>query len=101
MPCLPADLHCVQVQETLRYSPSDLNTPRAIQHFYSRLRVAARDVCPNPWTRDFGTSINPQVREARQCAAYALEQAVLTVNDVRLSAYHYAHIGSVPHMAGT
>lgn len=65
---------------TVRYARGDLATDSGAQALYRRLTIAADRVCPRVPSSRLAAGT-----EARQCREHALEQAVLQINNSRLT----------------
>ena len=71
-------------QRVVRYADLDLTHPAGAATLYSRLRVAARDVCD---------PVNPRDRSSVNCAETALARAVADVNAPALTDYYLGKTG--------
>jgi UrcA family protein len=70
----------------VRYDDLNLSTTAGVDRLYRRISAAARDVCPDIYSRD------PHVvLAAHQCQAAAISKAVSQVNNPRLAMLHAAH----------
>ena len=72
---------------TLRYSGTDLGTPQGVAGLYRRIRVAAATVC-----RPFDSAPLAEKQRWDICFNHAVAQAVLSVHNDNLSAYHWRQI---------
>lgn len=77
-------------QPTVRvqYSKQDLATRQGVRTLYSRLRIAARQVCPDWDARDLSRSV-----AARACYEAALADAVNQIREPRLTLVHTQRAG--------
>jgi len=75
--------------EAVQIYASELASGAGIVRVHDRLESAARDVCHDLDARDLGRHMR-----YRQCVAEALERAVRTIHDPRLTAYHQAKTGA-------
>ncbi len=69
----------------IRYRADSLSTDRGVWVLYRRLRLAAEDVCPAPFTGSHLVSESIQ-----QCRDHALAQAVNQIDNPRLAALYAA-----------
>jgi UrcA family protein len=67
----------------VRYDDLDLTKEAGIQRLYLRLKLAARQVCGSPDTRQ-----PADVRDRRRCVDQALGTAVTELGNARLTAVH-------------
>jgi UrcA family protein len=77
---------------TVRYDDLNLNSTEGVTDLYKRIQVAATEVCrpaegPQSVSRMHWTAWN-------SCFYHALADAVRTVHNDKLSAYHWQRIGS-------
>ena len=72
---------------TLKYHTTDLDTPEGVATFYRRIRGAAADVCGPLESRELA-------REQiwKDCLSHAVANAVHSVHNEALSAYHWERI---------
>jgi UrcA family protein len=71
----------------VRYDDLNLSTAQGTNALYRRIVRAARDVCPDPYSRDL------DVRAASdRCQAAAIAKAVRDVNSPQLAAVHASHV---------
>jgi UrcA family protein len=68
------------LKTTVRYAPSELATDSGAQALYRRLTMAADHVCPN-----FPSSSKFVSVEVRRCREHAVRQAVLQIDNPRLT----------------
>lgn len=66
---------------TVRYGDLNLSTDVGAKMLYSRISMAARQVCPSTDSRELA-----QLSAARACQRAAIERAVHSVNNPRLAA---------------
>ena len=71
---------------SVRYDDLNLSTTAGVDALYRRISAAARDVCPDIYSRD--TNI---VLAAQHCQAAAISKAVSQVNSPGLAMLHAAH----------
>lgn len=69
--------------ETVHFSDLDLSSPKDASRLYTRIRVAAENVCGDYDLRDY-----VDTREARQCENDAIHAAVAKVNRPMLTAIY-------------
>lgn len=92
-----ADVSGAYVQsysKAVKYSPAEVQTSEGAQALYSKLQVAAMDVC--------GASAPTRLYErwaVQQCAVDAVTKAVQDVNSPTLDAIHKLRRGSVEVVA--
>jgi UrcA family protein len=72
---------------TVRYSDLDLSTAAGATVLYHRISAAARQVCPDSYTRDLG-----MLAASQRCQADAIAQAVRELNNPQLAVVHAAHV---------
>jgi UrcA family protein len=72
---------------TVRYSDLDLATAAGASALYRRISVAARQVCPDSYTRDLG-----MLAASQRCQANAIAQAVRELNNPQVAAVHAVHV---------
>ena len=75
---------------TLRFSATDLGTPQGVAGLYRRIRGAAATVC-----RRFDSAPLDEKQRWDICVNHAVAQAVLSVHNDNLSAYHWRQIGGL------
>lgn len=75
---------------TLRFSAADLGTAQGVAGLYRRIRGAAETVC-----RRFDGAPLEEKQRWDLCVNHAVAQAVLSVHNGNLSAYHWRQIGGV------
>jgi UrcA family protein len=71
----------------VRYDDLNLSTPAGVNALYHRISVAARQVCPDVFSRDMGV-----VAAGERCQASAVAHAVRDVNNPQLALVHAAHV---------
>ena len=77
---------------TVRYHDLNLNTSEGVASLYSRIRHAADEVCSPLDSRD------PERKAIwRNCVSHAVAEAVNTVHNRNLSAYHLHRIRDWKH----
>lgn len=69
----------------VRYNDLNLATSAGVSALYQRIAHAARQVCPDPYTRDLA-----MVAAAESCQAEAIARAVSEVNNKQLALVHAA-----------
>jgi UrcA family protein len=72
---------------TLKYHSTDLETPQGIAGFYRQIRGAASTVCS-----PFDGAPLAQKQRWNECFNHAVASAVASVQNERLSAYHWHQI---------
>jgi len=77
---------------TVRYHDLNLNSPQGVASLYGRIRGAAEQVCRSMESRDL-----TRKAEWQQCFNHAVADAVRTVNNAPLSAYHWQRIRGWKH----
>jgi UrcA family protein len=78
--------------KTVQYHDLNLNSPEGIASLYERINAAALDVCKSaegPWRHGLKSWI-----EWDWCVNHAVANAVLSVRNDKLSAYHWQRIRS-------
>jgi UrcA family protein len=75
---------------TLQFSATDLGTAQGVADLYRRIRGAAATVC-----RQFDGAPLEEKQRWDICFNHAIAQAVLSVHNDNLSAYHWRQIGGV------
>ena len=78
---LDSDAPSVVVQ----YSEQSLATDDGVHALYRRITAAARQVCPDPWTRDLSRKAH-----AERCQNEAIARAIRQIDNSRLAALHAA-----------
>jgi UrcA family protein len=76
--------------KTVRYHDLNLNSPEGIASLYERIQAAALDVCKSaegPWRHGLESR-----NEWNQCVNHAVADAVRSVHNEKLSAYHWQQI---------
>lgn len=68
---------------SVRYDDLNLSTTAGVDTLYRRISAAARDVCPDIYSRDTHT-----VLAAQRCQAAAISRAVSQVNNPSLAMLH-------------
>ena len=71
---------------SVRYDDLNLSTSAGVNTLYRRISMAAREVCPDIYSRDPHVFV-----AARYCQAAAVTKAVSEVNNPRLAMLHAAH----------
>jgi UrcA family protein len=72
---------------TVRYSDLNLSTTDGASELYRRISVAARQVCPDVYSRDLRTSV-----AGERCEANAVAKAVRELNSPQLALIYAAHV---------
>jgi UrcA family protein len=72
---------------TVRFGDLNLETAAGASVLYHRIRVAARQVCPDSYTRDLG-----MLAASERCQANAIARAVGELNNPQLAAVHATHV---------
>jgi UrcA family protein len=78
--------------KAVRYHDLNLNSPEGIVSLYERIHAAALDVCKSaegPWRKGLESWI-----EWDWCVNHAVADAVQSVHNEKLSAYHWQRIRS-------
>ena len=70
----------------VKYNEQSLATDEGVYALYRRITTAARRVCPDAGTRDWG--LRAQVE---QCRNEAIARAIRQIDNSRLAALHAAH----------
>ena len=70
----------------VKYSEQSLATDEGVYALYRRITAAARRVCPDAGTRDWGLKA-----QVEQCRNQAIAQAIRKIDNSRLAALHAAH----------
>lgn len=73
---------------TVRYDDLNLSTDRGTSVLYARIANAAKQVCPDAYSRDLDV-----VSAARACQAKAIAKAVQEVNSPKLALVYEARLG--------
>ena len=73
----------------VRYDDLNLATPAGVSALYKRISHAARNVCPDAYSRDL-----TMVAASEACQASAIARAVNEVNNPQLASLHAARL---PH----
>jgi UrcA family protein len=77
---------------TVRYHDLNLSTAEGVASLYARIRYAADEVCGPLDSRD------PERKQTwRNCVSHAVAEAVNTVHNRNLSAYHLHRIRDLTH----
>jgi len=71
---------------SVRYDDLNLSTKVGVDTLYRRISAAARDVCPDIYSREISTVV-----AAQHCQAAAISKAVIQVNNPGLAMLHAAH----------
>ena len=69
------------------YGDLNLSTDDGVKALYRRISSAARQVCPDVYSRDLTT-----VAAGERCQVAAVEQAVRQVNNSKLALVHASHV---------
>jgi UrcA family protein len=72
---------------TIRYDDLNLSTSAGANALYHRISVAARQVCPDVYSRDLGS-----VAAGERCQATAIAKAVHELNNPQLALIYAAHV---------
>jgi UrcA family protein len=72
---------------SVRYDDLNLSSPAGVNALYRRISVAARQVCPDIYSRDLNVAA-----AGKRCLADAVAKAVSEVNNPQLALVHAAHI---------
>ena len=73
----------------VRYGDLNLATAKGVDDLYRRIARAAREVCPDPYSRDLDV-----VAASQRCQAESIARAVAEVNNPQLALVHAEH---TPH----
>jgi UrcA family protein len=90
--CLASPLNSDPPSVQVRYDDLNLTTASGARALYHRITVAARQVCPDPYTRDLG-----MLAASEHCQATAIAGAVRELNNPQLALVHAAHVSRVSH----
>lgn len=71
----------------VRYDDLNLATSVGANTLYRRISAAARQVCPDVYSRDLAV-----VAAGERCQAHAISQAVHDLNNAQLALIHAAHV---------
>jgi UrcA family protein len=71
----------------VRYDDLNLSTTDGVNALYRRITVAARQVCPDPYSHDLAV-----VAASERCQATAIAKAVGEVNNPQLAALHATRV---------
>ena len=71
---------------SVRYDDLNLSTTAGVDTLYRRISFAARQVCPNIYSRELAA-----VQAAERCQAAAVSRAVTEINNQHLAMLHAAH----------
>jgi UrcA family protein len=71
---------------SVRYDDLNLASPAGVNALYRRISVAARQVCPDIYSRNLDVAVAGQ-----RCFADAVAKAVSEVNNPQLAMVHAAH----------
>ena len=69
----------------VKYSEQSLATDDGVDALYRQITAAARQVCPDAWTRDWGLKA-----QAQRCRNEAIARAIRQIDSSRLAALHAA-----------
>jgi UrcA family protein len=72
---------------SVRYDDLNLSTTAGVNKLYHRISAAAREVCPDVYSRDPNVVI-----AAQHCQAAAIARAVSEVNNPSLAMLHASHV---------
>jgi UrcA family protein len=72
---------------SVRYDDLNLSTPEGVNALYRRISGAAREVCPDIYSRDLSV-----VAAAEHCQADAVAKAVSEVNNPQLALVHATRV---------
>jgi UrcA family protein len=72
---------------TVRYGDLNLDTAAGATALYHRISAAARQVCPEYYSRDLGLRA-----ASERCQANAIAEAVRELNNPQLAAVHAVHV---------
>jgi UrcA family protein len=72
---------------TVQYHRADLDTPQGVATLYRRIRAAAATVC-----RPLESNVLERTLLHDECFSHAVANAVRTVHNARLNAYHMQRI---------
>jgi UrcA family protein len=72
---------------SVRYDDLDLSSAAGANVLYHRISVAARQVCPDLYSRDLEV-----VAVGERCYASAVSKAVAEVNNAHLAMVHASHV---------
>jgi UrcA family protein len=72
---------------SVRYDDLDLSTSTGANALYRRITLAARRVCPDPYSRDLGIALASQ-----RCLAAAVGTAVRELNSPQLAQVYASHV---------
>lgn len=76
----------------VRYGDLNLATAVGVDTLYRRISNAARQVCPDVYSRDLST-----VAAGERCQADAVTRAVHELNNPQLALVHANHVSHVSH----
>ncbi len=71
----------------VRYDDLNLATSSGVDTLYRRISLAARDVCPDVYSRDLTIAY-----AAKRCQADAIDHAVHAMNNPKLASLHASHV---------
>ncbi len=71
----------------VRYDDLNLATPQGVNALYRRISLAARQVCPDFYSRDL-----VMVAAAKSCQAEAVAHAVNETHNAQLASLHASHV---------
>ena len=72
---------------SVRFDDLNLTTTAGVNSLYRRISAAARQVCPDVYSRDLAV-----VAAGERCQASAVSQAVRELNNPQLALVHAAHV---------
>jgi UrcA family protein len=72
---------------SVRYDDLNLTTSVGVNALYHRISVAAREVCPDVYSRDLAVVV-----AGERCQANAVAHAVRDLNNPQLALVHAAHV---------
>lgn len=81
-----AGLDSDELHVVVQYSAQSLATDDGVRALYQRITSAAKQVCPEIWTRDLGVQA-----QVWQCRNQAIARAIRQIGNSRLAALYAAH----------
>jgi UrcA family protein len=72
---------------SVRFDDLNLSTSAGVNVLYRRISAAARQVCPDVFSRNLAV-----VAAGERCQATAISQAVREINNPQLAVVHAAHV---------
>ena len=70
----------------VKYSPETLASKVGVNDLYRRITLAARQVCPDAWTRDLAAQA-----QVEACRNQAVARAIQQIDNPSLAALHASH----------